>query len=119
MTEKGFRFCLLSMAIVLLSSSTEFPGAMIGFFCGIAVAFFVAGPTFLVASALGVDGRLILYGLIAAYAALTLFLVLMALRSWRNQTKDVARLLSIRAGLFLMMPPVFFLSSQALVRAWP
>ena len=47
MSVRIFKIVLVLLVVLVLLSATAFPGAMIGFLFGIAVAFFVAPLTFL------------------------------------------------------------------------
>ena len=123
MGERTFKFSLLALLALILLSTTAFPGAMIGFFVGVAVAFFVAGPSFLLAATLQKAGipasdktlPVVLAGL---YAMLVVIAAVALWRAWGVKSSDEVRLGIFRLALLTALPLIAWLSSQSLVRAW-
>lgn len=124
MGRRGFKFTIAAITALVLLSTLPFPGALIGFICGIAVAFFLAPTTFLLQGALNWAGLPSSpTAILCALAALYGLGVLVALNRARLHKAaghaDGARTEAAR-GLFLAaLPLVAWLSSQALTRAWP
>ncbi|AZO06195.1 MULTISPECIES: hypothetical protein [unclassified Mesorhizobium] len=56
MSQRAFITLLVLLAVLLALSATSFPGAMIGFLFGIAIALFVAGPAMLIGKVLENNG---------------------------------------------------------------
>jgi hypothetical protein len=124
MSARAFSLSIAGLVALLLAASAPFPGALIGFFLGIAVAFFVAPFSFLGAKALTSIGIAASYkdvamALIAAYVLLALVAAWRAWRSWSRDGAETARLLTLHALILAFLPAIAWLSSQALVRAWP
>lgn len=122
MSVRVFKICVALLALLIVLSSLTFPGALIGFLFGIAVAFFVAPLTFLLEAAAGNAGASlafdhILYGL----AALSGVAVLLVARETYRARGNAAyvRLSAAKTLLLVALPLIGWLSSQALVRAWP
>ncbi|MGX8008687.1 hypothetical protein ACVDG8_006480 [Mesorhizobium sp. ORM8.1] len=112
------------LAVLVALSATPFPGAMIGFFFGIAVAFFVAGPAMLIGKQLEqagmpVSGTAAVWALAGLYA---LFLLAAAFQIWRRlrqQNPDQARSAGLRLALMIALPSIAWLSVNAMQDAWP
>lgn len=124
MGERGFRYSMLGLLAAVLLSSTSFPGALIGFMFGVAIAFFVAGPSFLAAAALQQVGmpitpKGVALILIAIYGLMFVAALSKALRAGTITTNSETRLAWFRVALLGALPMIGWLSSQALVRAWP
>jgi hypothetical protein len=124
MSERAFRFWLVAIGVAGFLSALPFPGAMMGFFVGVAIAFFVAGPLMLLLAALERSGVTIslptvLYGAAGLYAAATLVALWLAFKAWSGEDRFVARLKAMRAILLIALPLIAYLASQALVDAWP
>jgi hypothetical protein len=124
MGPRAFKFTIAAITALVLLSTLAFPGALIGFICGIAVAFFLAPATFLLQGALNWAGlpmspTPIFYALAALYG-LGVLVVLNRARLHRAAGHpDGARAETAR-GLFLaVLPLVAWLSGQALTLAWP
>ena len=124
MSARAFKIALALLAVLVLLSSTTFLGTMLGFFFGIAVAFFIAPLTFLleaIARAAGtpIAFHRIVYGLAALYGLAVLFAACQAYRASAQSDAAAFRLTAMRAILLAALPLVAWLSSRALIRAWP
>ena len=124
MSERAFKRYLLILAALVGLSATTFPGGLLGFFFGVGIAFFVAGPAllmeaFLKEAGLSIPDHTIPYVLIGLYGLFALIVVAKAWRGWRRGTADQARLDAFRAAVVTVLPLMGWLSSKALVRAWP
>lgn len=116
--------CFVALAVAVLLSATPFPGAVIGFLFGVTVAFFVAGPTMIAASFLQSLGVPVTYqhiviGLMSLYGVTVLVVTGLACNAWRRETPEMARVLTMRAAVLAALPLIAWLSSRALVAAWP
>lgn len=122
MSARTFKICLALLALLIVVSSATFPGAIIGFLFGITVAFFIAPLTFLLEAAARDAGvslafHDIVYGLAALYG---LAVLLVAGETYRARGDAAAmRLAAAKTLLLVTLPLIAWLSSQALVRAWP
>lgn len=124
MTQRAFITLLILLAIAVALSATAFPGAMIGFFFGIGVAFFVAVPVAAIGKGLEqagipVTGKQLFWTLAGLYALLVLGA---AMRAWlllRRHDLNAARLAGLRLALLLALPLMAWLSTNAMMRAWP
>lgn len=124
MNARSFKIALAVLAGLVLLSGTSFPGAMIGFLFGIAVAFFIAPLTFLleaVARAVGLSltAHQIAYGLAALYGSVVLLAIRETYRAGARGDAAVVRLMALRALVLVVLPLMAWLSSRALLRAWP
>lgn len=124
MGSRSFKICCGLILGLVLMSGTPFPGAMIGFLFGVAVAFFLAPPSFILLGLIQRAGypatiEMVFKGLGAAYVLLVGLLVIRASRAWRGGATDEARMVTVRAMLFVALPLAGYLSSQALMKAWP
>lgn len=124
MSKRRFQVVLALCALFMLAAIPPFPGAMIGFGLGIAVAFFVAPLGFGVDALadrfdLPIDKTDFFKLLIAIYV---LFVLVALGRAWRDHARgnmDMARKRGANAAILLSLAAGGWLSSQALVRAWP
>jgi len=124
MSPRSFKLGVVLIAAVVALSPTPFPGALMGFMCAVTVAFFVAPLTFGLqglAEALGfaASPAQIIVALAALYG---LGVLVAARRAWRLSAignPPAARLEGLRAIFLTSLPLIAWLSSQALVRAWP
>ncbi|HEY8566212.1 MAG TPA: hypothetical protein VIL65_11975 [Beijerinckiaceae bacterium] len=124
MSVRAFKIALALIAALVLLSATAFPGAMIGFMCAIAIAFFLAPLTFAIAAIGDAVGRpialtSIVVALIALYGMAVLFAAQRAWSLQRSGDLAAARLVTAKVALFAALPLVAWLSSQALKQAWP
>jgi len=123
MGPKTFRVALVLLALLVLISATPFPGALIGFACGVAVAFFVAGPSELAAALLRQAGLAataahVVWLLVGLYGLAIIAKIRAAVRAWRVDGPDAGRAAAIGAAFLAVLPLIAWLSSQALVKAW-
>ena len=124
MSKRRFYIVLALCLLGLLLASVKIPGAMIGFYFGIAIAFFVAPATFgleALASEFGIDfdKAVIIKGLMALYGIYVLVTFWMAWRSYAREDMDAARKHAARGVILVSLAVGAWLSSQALIRAWP
>lgn len=123
MSPTAFRVALALVVLLVVLSSMNVPGALIGLLCGVAVAFFIAPLTFLVqgmAHAIGVPVAFehVVIMLVALYGMAVLAAAHQIRRPLTAGDGRTARLLTLRAVVLAALPLVVWLSSQALVRAW-
>ena len=124
MGQRAFIILLILLAVLVGLSATHFLGAMIGFFFGIAVAFFIAGPAMLIGQALEkagmpVSGTTALWTLGGLYG---LLILLAAFQTWRRVQRgdmDEARASGLRMALLVALPLIAWLSVNAMKDAWP
>ncbi|CAN7667387.1 hypothetical protein [Mesorhizobium sp. LjNodule214] len=124
MTHRTFIALLILLAAAVALSATAFPGSMIGFLFGVTVAFFVAIPGAAIGDALKqagvpVTGVQIVWALAGLYA---LFALVAAMQTWRRLRRadlGEARSAGLRLALLLALPLMAWLSTNAMVRAWP
>lgn len=124
MSETRFRLSIIAIFIMLCLSAAPGIGAIIGLFFGFGIAFFVAGPSFMVAGMLRsggipLDDKDVATFLIMLYVLMVIGLVYAAWRAWASGAGDRARLFGAKAMLFGALPLMGWLSLQALVDAWP
>lgn len=124
MGQRAFITLLILLALFVALSATPFPGAMIGFFFGIAVAFFIAGPTMLIGQALEkagmpVSGTAVLWALGGLYGLLVLAAAFQIWRLLQQQNPDAARSAGLRLALLIALPSIAWLSVNAMKNAWP
>ena len=124
MSKRRFTFTLAAIGLTTLLSATPFPGALMGFMFGIAVAFFVAGPTFLAVAALQKAGvpasdKSIVAVLALIYAALTVVAFIQAWRAWTLGALDRARLCMARGIFMVALPLIGLISVKQMAEAWP
>ena len=105
-------------------SATSFPGALIGFLFGVAIAFFVAGPVMLIGKVLEnngipISGEAALWMLGGLYALLILFAVFQIWRRLQRREPDQARSAGLRLALLVALPSMAWLSLSAMQEAWP
>ena len=123
MGERTFKFSILALLALMLLSTTEFPGGMIGFFVTLAVAFFVAGPSFLLAAALQKVGipasdKTLPIILIGLYVTLILIAAVGVWRAWGVSKSDDVRLRIFRVALLAALPIIAWTSLHSMARAW-
>ena len=123
-SQRAFIVLLVLLAVFVALSATPFPGAMIGFFFGIAVAFFIAGPAMLIGKQLEqagmpVSGTAALWVLGGFYALLLLAAGFQIWRRLRQQDPDQARSAGMRLALLIALPSIAWLSVNAMQDAWP
>lgn len=110
-----------AIGLLLLSSSPL--GAMLGLFLGFTVALFVAPMLWMLASALGTDLNTImqpaLWTLGTAYGAAALFVLGLLVAAIRRGDMPAARLHFATLAWIIAVPAILYLSSEALVKAWP
>ncbi|RWD64647.1 MAG: hypothetical protein E5V89_23840 [Mesorhizobium sp.] len=124
MGQRAFISLLILLAVLVALSATSFPGAMIGFLFGIAIAFFVAGPALLLGKVLEqagmpVSGTAVLWALGGLYAVLVLAAAVQIWRRLQRQEADQARLAGLRLALLVALPLIAWLSVNAMQNAWP
>ena len=124
MSQRAFIVLLVLLAVLVALSATPFPGALIGFFFGIAIAFFVAGPAMLLGKALEnagvpVSGTTVLWVLGGLYVLLILAAAFQAWRRLTQQRPNEARSAGLRLALLIALPSIAWLSVNAMQRAWP
>ncbi|WP_168247554.1 MULTISPECIES: hypothetical protein [unclassified Mesorhizobium] len=124
MGQRAFISLLILLAVLVALSATSFPGAMIGFLFGIAIAFFVAGPALLLGKVLEqagmpVSGTAVLWALGGLYAVLILAAAVQIWRRLQHQEADQARLAGLRLALLVALPLTAWLSVNAMQNAWP
>ncbi|AZO70676.1 MAG: hypothetical protein E5V92_06205 [Mesorhizobium sp.] len=124
MGQRAFISLLILLAVLVALSATSFPGAMIGFLFGIAIAFFVAGPALLLGKVLEqagmpVSGTAVLWALGGLYAVLVLAAAVQIWRRLQRQEADQARLAGLRLALLVALPWIAWLSVNAMQNAWP
>lgn|GEM_PF-2959363 len=124
MSQRAFIVLIILLAVLVALSATPFPGAMIGFLFGIAVAFFIAGPAMLIGKQLEqagmpVSGTATLWVLGGLYALLLLAAAFRIWRRLRQQDPDQARSAGMRLALLIALPCIAWLSVNAMQDAWP
>jgi len=124
MGPKAFIFCVAALAILVLLCAAPFPGALVGFMFGIAVAFFIAPTVFVIAPALqslgvAITEKGLIYVLVALYGVATFAIFVKAWQAWRRGDPSATRLFEFHGIIFAALPVMGLLSSQALVKAWP
>ncbi|TPI38848.1 hypothetical protein FJ414_11185 [Mesorhizobium sp. B3-1-6] len=124
MSQRAFITLLILMAVLVALSATSFPGALIGFLFGIAIAFFVAGPVMLIGKVLDNNGITIsvqtaLWVLAGFYVLLVLAAAFQIWRRLQRQEPDQARSAGLRLGLLVALPAMAWLSVNAMKDAWP
>src|SRR5690349_19963474 len=122
MSQRAFITLLILLAVLVALSATPFPGAMIGFLFGIAIAFFVAGPAMLVGKVLEsngitISGETALWVLAGFYALLILFAAFQIWRRLQRQDPDQARSAGMRLALLVALPAMAWLSVNAMQEA--
>jgi len=123
-SQRAFVALLILLAVLVALSATPFPGAMIGFLFGIAIAFFVAGPAMLIGKALEhagipISGQAALWMLGGLYAVLILAAAFQIWRRLQRQDPDQARSAGVRLALLVALPAMAWLSVNAMQNAWP
>jgi hypothetical protein len=123
MSPRALIWSLAAIAVLILLSVPELPGALIGIFFGIALAFFVAGPAWVLSAAMGKIGvvasfETVMVGFAVLYAILVVALALAATIAFRNAQPNAARLFVAKTALFAALPVMAFFSSHALQAAW-
>lgn len=124
MTQRTFIISLILLAAAVALSATAFPGGVLGFLFAIGATFFVAIPGAAIGDALkraGVPltGMQLIWALAGLYA---LFALVAALQTWRRLRRgemNEARTAGLRLALLLALPLMAWLSTNAMVRAWP
>ena len=122
MEQRNFNLTMATLVGLLLLSSSPL-GAMLGLFLGFAVAMFVAPMLWMLASALGTDlntimrPTLITVGVL--YLTYGLFMVGLTASALRKGDMRAARLNMATLAFVAVIPLILYLSSEALVDAWP
>ena len=124
MSQRAFITLLVLLAVLVALSATSFPGALIGFLFGVAIAFFVAGPVMLIGKVLEnngipISGEAALWMLGGLYALLILFAVFQIWRRLQRREPDQARSAGLRLALLVALPSMAWLSLSAMQEAWP
>lgn len=124
MGQRAFITLLVLLAVLVALSATPFPGAMIGFLFGVAIAFFIAGPVMLIGKVLenngmAISGQTALWMLGGFYALFVLFAVLQIWRRLQSGEADQARSVGLRLALLVALPSMAWLSLNAMQDAWP
>ncbi len=122
MEQGRFNFSVgAAIGLLLLSSSPL--GAMVGLFLAFTVALFIAPMLWMLAGALGTDLNTImqpmLWTLGIAYGAFALALVGLLVAAIRRGDMSAARLRFATLAWIIAIPAILYLSSEALVDAWP
>lgn len=117
MGKRGFILVVIGLALLLLAAKSPLGGIM-GFFAGIAIAFFIAGPAML--AGLGQDGfTTIATGLAIAWGGLVLLFAALALRELLAGKPDGARGRAATALVLIAVPLALWWSNQTLQEMWP
>ena len=122
MSQRAFIALLVLLAVLVALSATPFPGAMIGFFFGIALAFFIAGPAMLIGKQLeqaGISNQAALWLLAGFYVLLMLAAAFQIWRRLRRDEAGQARSAGVRLALLVALPSMAWLSLNAMQNAWP
>lgn len=124
MSETRFRLSMIGIIAMLCLSASPGIGAIIGLFFGFGIAFFIAGPSFMVAGMLRSGGiplndKDVAAILVMLYVLMVIGLAYAAWRAWANGASDRARLFCAKAILFSALPFMGWLSIAALADAWP
>lgn len=121
--EQGKFNVTIAGLVGLLLLATSPLGAMLGFFLAVTVAFFVAPALWMVATALGTDLNTILTPTLVTlgvlYGAWALAVVGMLVAAIRRGDMHMARMHIATLATIAAMPLILWLSSEALVDAWP
>lgn len=123
MSEMRFKLSMLAIVVALALSASPGIGAIIGLFFGFGIAFFIAGPSFMIAgmlrgAGLSLDDKDVAAILILLYVVMVLGLAYAAWRAWDRSDMDRARLYVVKTILFTTLPAMGWLSIQALADAW-
>lgn len=122
MEQGKFTFTIAGLVGLLLLASSPL-GAMLGLFLAFTVALFVAPLLWMLAGALGTDLNTImqptLITLGVLYGAWALAVVAMLVVAIRRDDMDRARLHAATLAFIVAAPFILWLSSEALVDAWP
>jgi cytochrome b561 len=122
MTQRAFISMLILLAVAVALSATSFPGSLIGFLFAIGAVFFVAVPGTAVGNALHQAGipateQQLVWVLAGFYV---LLILAAAIHTWlRRRDLDEARPAGLRLALLLALPLMGWLSTNAMVHAWP
>lgn len=122
MEQRRFNLTMAGLlGLVLLSSSPL--GAMLGLFLGLTVALFVGPIMWMLASALGTDLEVVMRPILIALGVgfgVFVFAVLAKLVAALRRADDyAARRHAATLAFLVAVPAILWLSSQALVDAWP
>jgi heme/copper-type cytochrome/quinol oxidase subunit 4 len=122
MEQRAFKLTIAALVGLTLVSASPM-GAMIGFMLGIAVAFFAVPVLWMVASALGSDLETIMVPALITVALIGIVFsaVMIARLAAASRAGDAAAVRQYLAVLtaIVLIPASMWLSSQALVDAWP
>ncbi|WP_066530722.1 hypothetical protein [Erythrobacter sp. CCH5-A1] len=122
MEQGKFNLSIAGLVGLLMLASSPL-GAMLGLFLAFTVAFFVAPFLWMLAGALGTDLNTImqpaLITLGVLYGAWALAVVAMLVTAIRNGNMPAARLHIATLAWLAAVPLILWLSSEALVKAWP
>ncbi|HVJ01362.1 MAG TPA: hypothetical protein VM662_04215 [Sphingomonas sp.] len=124
MSERSFRWALIAISAMILLSIPTMPGAIIGVFFGFGLAFFVAGPGWIISGALQKHGYAasfeeVMIALAAIYGGIVVAMGALAAMGWRSGNKELGRLLAAKTALFAALPIMAWLSMNAMADAWP
>jgi hypothetical protein len=124
MGQRSFNVVLVLCGLLVLVSPTPFPGAMLGFFLAITIAFFAAPAVFgmqavAARAGLAVDTNTLAIVLVALYGLLVLGLFASAWRWRRRGDLPMARDRCARGMVFLSIGIAGYFSAGALADAWP
>lgn len=124
MSARAFRLSLFGLAAAIVLAIPDFPGAIIGFCAGIAVAFFLAPASFALAAGLNRAGLPMTPQQAAVLVAgvgivVVLTMAASAAFAWRRGRFDAARMLAFKALVLASLPLIAWLGAQAMVRSWP
>jgi hypothetical protein len=124
MSQRAFVTFLIVLAAVVALSATSFPGALMGFLFAIGATFFVTVPGTIIGDAFRQAGvrvteKELVWMLIGLYALLVLAASFQTWRQFRRRDLNEARTAGLRTVLLLALPLMGWLSTNAMVHAWP
>lgn len=124
MSAQAFEFICVGVGLLLVLSLPRFPGAMIGFFCAMTVAFFIAPASFGLSAilrrcGLRLDPKAIAWSLLGLWLAIAAWRAGFALSTWQAGNADIARLVGSKALLMLALPLIGLVSVRSMAKAWP
>ena len=124
MTAQALQILCIGLGLALLLSIPQFPGAMIGFFSAIAIAFFVVPASVILAALLAkiglrVQQKQIVLTLGAIWLLIAGYRAYLASIGWGLGDGQAARLLAGQAIFMFALPLICLVSMKSMARAWP